>query len=134
MNKAIIIGRLTRDPEMINHTRSDGSSQAITNFDIAVNRQGSDTADFFRCTSFGKQAEFVKRYFKKGKRVAVEGRLRNNNYTSADGTKVYAVGLITDSVEFADGKRDNEEHPASGPDAADEFVAVPKDVDMPFEG
>ncbi len=134
MNKVILIGRLVRDPELIVNTKPDGQQQSITNFDLAVNRQGTESADFFRCTSFGKQAEFVKKYFRKGKRMAVEGRLRNNNYTSADGSKVFSFNLLVDHVEFADGKAGEEPAGAGGATDANSFVDASKvdDADLPF--
>ena len=104
MNKVIMIGRLTRDPEV----SSSASGTAFARFSIAVDRrfkrEGEPDADFFNCTSFGKQAEFVERYLKKGTKVVVSGRLQNNNYTNKDGQKVYDVRIMVEDIEFAESK------------------------------
>ena len=107
MNKVILMGRLTRDPEV---RYSQGDSQlAIGRFSIAVDRrfkrQGDTvTADFFNCTAFGKQAEFVEKYFKQGTKVVVTGRIQNDNYTNKEGQKVYSVQVIVEEMEFAESK------------------------------
>ena len=94
MNKAILMGRLTRDPE-VRYSQGD-SQMAIASFSLAVDRrykkQGDETtADFFNCTAFGKQGEFVEKYLKKGTKVVVTGRIQNDNYTNKEGQKVYSV-------------------------------------------
>ncbi len=85
MNKVIFVGNLTRDPEVSYSNRGD-SALAIARFSIAVNRRfkrdGDPDADFFNCTAFGKQAEFIERYLHKGRKVAVVGRIENDNYTN----------------------------------------------------
>lgn len=107
MNKVILMGRLTRDPEV---RYSQGDSQlAIGKFSIAVDRrfkrQGDTvTADFFNCTAFGKQAEFVEKYLKQGTKVVVTGRIQNDNYTNKEGQKVYSVQIIVEEMEFAESK------------------------------
>lgn len=87
MNKVILMGRLTRDPEV---RYSQGASQtAVARFSIAVDRrfkrEGEPDADFFNCTAFGKQAEFIERYLRKGVKVVVCGRIQNDNYTNKEG-------------------------------------------------
>ena len=86
MNKIILLGNMTRNPKTTRKTAEDGSEVVITKFDLAVNRRakrdGEADADFFHCTSFGRQAEFVERYFHSGSRVLVIGRVQNNNYTT----------------------------------------------------
>ena len=107
MNKVILMGRLTRDPEI---RYSQGDSQlAIGKFSIAVDRkfkkQGDTvTADFFNCTAFGKQAEFVEKYLKQGTKVVVTGRIQNDNYTNKEGQKVYSVQIMVEEIEFAESK------------------------------
>lgn len=95
MNKIILLGNMTRNPKTTRKTAEDGNEVVITKFDLAVNRRskrdGESDADFFHCTSFGKQAEFVERYFHSGSRVLVIGRVQNNNYTTREGSKVYAL-------------------------------------------
>ncbi len=104
MNKVIMIGRLTRDPEV----SSSASGTAFARFSIAVDRrfkrEGEPDADFFNCTSFGKQAEFVERYLKKGTKVVVSGRIQNDNYTNKEGQKVYSVRIMVEEIEFAESK------------------------------
>ena len=96
MNKIILMGRLTRDPE----TRySQGENQtAIARFSLAVDRrfkrQGDAEADFFNCTAFGRQAEFVEKYLKQGTKILLTGRVQNDNYTNRNGEKVYSVQII----------------------------------------
>ena len=104
----------------------------ITKFDLAVNRrnkqEGNADADFFHCTSFGRQAEFVEKYFHSGSRVLVVGRVQNNNYTTKEGNKVYGFSIITEEVEFAQKK--SAEKPAN---KESDFSSV-ADEDQPFDG
>ena len=106
MNKVILMGRLTRDPEV---RYSQGANQtAVARFSIAVDRrfkrEGEPDADFFNCTAFGKQAEFIERYLRKGVKVVVCGRIQNDNYTNKDGQMVYSVRVMVDEIEFAESK------------------------------
>lgn len=104
MNKVILMGRLTKDPEI----SSSASGTTFARYSIAVDRkfkqEGGPDADFFNCTSIGKQAEFVEKYLKKGTKIVTSGRLENNNYTNKEGHKVYDVRVITEEVEFAESK------------------------------
>lgn len=106
MNKVILMGRLTRDPEV---RYSQGANQtAVARFSIAVDRrfkrEGEPDADFFNCTAFGKQAEFIERYLRKGVKVVVCGRIQNDNYTNKEGQMVYSVRVMVDEIEFAESK------------------------------
>lgn len=106
MNKVILMGRLTRDPEV---RYSQGASQtAVARFSVAVDRrfkrEGEPDADFFNCTCFGKQAEFVERYLHKGTKIVLSGRVQNDNYTNKDGQMVYSVRIMVDEIEFAESK------------------------------
>nr|WP_296439131.1 single-stranded DNA-binding protein [uncultured Acetatifactor sp.] len=106
MNKVILMGRLTRDPEV---RYSQGASQtSVARFSVAVDRrfkrEGEPDADFFNCTAFGKTAEFVERYLHKGTKIVLSGRIQNDNYTNKDGQMVYSVRIIVDDVEFAESK------------------------------
>lgn len=96
MNKVILMGNLTRDPE-IRYSQGE-NSLAIARFSIAVNRrfsrQGDTDTDFFNCTAFGKQAEFVEKYFKQGSRMLLTGRVQNDNYTNKNGERVYSVQIM----------------------------------------
>ena len=104
MNKVIMMGHLVKDPEI----SSSASGTTFARYSIAVDRKyksdnGPD-ADFFNCSSFGKQAEFVEKYLKKGTKVVVSGRLENNNYTNKEGHKVYDIRIMVEDVEFAESK------------------------------
>ena len=113
MNKVILMGRLTKDPEI----SSSASGTTFARYSIAVDRkykqEGEPDADFFNCTSFGKQAEFVEKYLKKGTKIIVSGRLQNNNYTNKEGHKVYDVRVITEEVEFAESKGSQQQNTGS---------------------
>ncbi len=103
MNSVILIGRLTRDPEL---RYIPNSGTAVTNFTIAVDRPFAKekTADFFRVVVFGKSAENCSNYLSKGRQVAVAGRLQNNNYETQSGEKRYTTEIIADRVEFLEPK------------------------------
>lgn len=120
MNRAILIGRLTKDPEI----RTSGN-YTIASFSLAVDRKfkrdGEPEADFFNCTAFNKTAEFVEKYCKKGTKMVVEGRIQNDNYEK-DGVKHYGVKIMVDSLEFAESKSANNTPSAKVEVAGDEFV------------
>ena len=100
MNKVILMGRLTREPEMF------GQKSKVARFCLAVDRSyGEDETDFFNCVSFGKQAEFVEKYLKKGIKVLVTGRLQNSSYEDKQGNKVTSTQIITEEVEFCESKK-----------------------------
>ena len=109
MNKVILIGRLTRDPEL----RTTPSGTATTSFTIAVDRTfvnqqtGQREADFINCVAWRKQAENISRYCFKGTQVAVEGRIQTRNYEAQDGTKRYVTEVICDNVTFLGSKNSN---------------------------
>lgn len=105
MNKVILMGRLARDPEV----RYSTSGKTVAKFSLAVNRRfkqdnGPDT-DFFNCTTFGKQAEFVEKYLKKGTKIVVSGRIQNDNYTDKNGNQVYSTQIMVEEIEFAESKK-----------------------------
>ena len=143
MNKVILVGRLTRDPEI--RYSQNANSTAVASFSIAVDRRfkrdGEPDADFFNCTAFGKQAEFCEGYLKKGIKMVVVGRLQNDNYTNKDGEKVYSTRIIVDELEFAESKNasgeGSEYRPSSRPEpsaAGDGFMNIPDGIDeeLPF--
>lgn len=98
MNKIILMGRLVADPE----TR-DGETK-IVKFRLAVGRRGKDEADFFTCVAFGKTAEFIEKYLRKGTKVIISGRMQNDNYTNKDGVKCYGFSVVVDEVDFCEKK------------------------------
>jgi len=148
MNKVILMGNLTRDPE-VRYTQSE-NSLAVARFTVAVNRrfarQGDTDVDFFNCTAFGKQAEFVEKYFKQGSRMLLSGRVQNDNYTNKNGEKVYSVQIIADEIEFAERKSTADANSMAGgqsnfggapqPNAAanDDFMNIPDGIEdgLPF--
>lgn len=104
MNKIILTGNLTKDPEV----RYTNSGKAMAKVPIAVNRPfKKDETDFFNLVAWQKTAEFVGKYLNKGTRVLIEGRLQNNHYTDDKGTKHYSETVVVDNVEFAGGKSSN---------------------------
>lgn len=103
MNTVNLIGRLVRDPEL-RRGGKDGDI-SICNFTIAVDRRGSEDADFIRIVAFGKSAEFADDYFTKGLRVGVSGRIQTGSYTNKDGETVYTTDVIAESLDFADSPR-----------------------------
>lgn len=142
MNKVIMIGRLTRDPEV--RYSQGANASAVASFSIAVDRRfkrdGEPDADFFNCTAFGKQGEFVERYFKKGIKVVVVGRLQNDNYTTKEGEKKYNVRIMVEELEFAESKGSgdgSENRPSGRPQPGtdkDGFMNIPEGIDeeLPF--
>ena len=147
MNKAILMGRLVRDPEV---RYSQGDNLAIARYTLAVdrrfNRNGDEnTADFISCVVFGKSAEFAEKYFRKGTKIAVTGRIQTGSYTNKDGVKVYTTDVVVEDQEFAESKNSNSNYdsnfgdmgskPASAPMAAsDGFMNIPDGIDeeLPF--
>ena len=142
MNKAILMGRLTREPDVRWQNYGDGD-KAIARFSLAVDRQrrkdGEREADFFNCTTFGKQAEFVEKYLHQGTKVLITGRIQNDTYTNREGQKVYSVQIIVQELEFCESKK-NAAHAAGEQQHAaktqqDGFMSVPDGVDdeeLPF--
>lgn len=114
MNKAQITGRFTKDPE-VRYT-SGQNPIAVANFTVAVNKrykqQGQPEADFIPCTAFGKVAEFIEKYFRKGMKIEVCGRITTGSYTNKDGNKVYTWGITVEEAEFAESKSAQQTAPA----------------------
>lgn len=105
MNRVILMGRITKDPEL-RYSQSN-NPLAIARYTLAVARKvkTNDTeADFINCIAFGKSAEFVEKYFRQGQRVLIEGRLQTGSYTNKEGQKVYTTDIVVETQEFADGK------------------------------
>lgn len=134
MNKIILLGRFTKDPE----TRQTETT-TITRFSLAVDRriktEGQPSADFINCVAFGKTADFISKYFYKGMKAAVEGRLQTGNYTDKDGVKHYTTDVIIEAIEFAESKRNSEDAPGPGPDTGSEFMDIPDGIGagLPFK-
>lgn len=110
MNRVEIVGRLVRDPD-VRMTASEEPT-AIARYSLAVKRKGSnDQSDFISCVSFGRNAEFIEKYFKKGMRIAISGHIQTGSYTNKDGVKVYTTDVIADEQEFVEDKKKDEEPP-----------------------
>ena len=109
MNKVILLGRLTRDPE-VRYSNGANGQTAIARFSIAVDRRRSgnnsedQTADFINCVAFGRQGEFAEKYLKKGTKIALTGRIQTGSYTNKDGQRVYTTDIVVEEVEFAESK------------------------------
>ena len=147
MNKVILMGRLTRDPEV--RYSAGENSLAIARYTLAVDRRfkrdGEATADFISCVVFGKQAEFAEKYFRQGIRIVVSGRIQTGSYTNKDGVKVYTTEVIVEEQEFAESRAEAEANrasfqrqsapsPAPSADAGDGFMNIPDGIDeeLPF--
>jgi single-strand DNA-binding protein len=137
MNKCEIVGRLTNDPE----TRTGQNDSTVTRFSVAVNRrfknaEGNYDADFIRCVAFGRTAEFVDKYFKKGSAIGIVGRITTGNYTNKDGVKVYTTEVTAEEVEFVESKNasGNGQAATSANAANDDFMNIPDGIDetLPF--
>ena len=135
MNRVVLMGRLTRDPD-IRYTQGQ-QPMCVARFTLAVDRgwkkEGQQSADFISCVAFRKTGEFVEKYLKKGTKVAAEGRIQTGSYTNREGQKVYTTDVVVDNIEFAESKGKAQEPPEPTPDA-EGFVDVPDgiDEDLPF--
>jgi len=140
MNKIVLMGRLTRDPE-VRYSQGD-SSMAIARYSIAVDRPttrnaGSDqaTADFINCVAFGRNGEFAEKYLHKGTKILVEGRIQTGTYTNKDGNKVYTTDIVVERHEFVESRNSESGSFASSiPTPDNGFINVPDDIDddIPF--
>ena len=111
MNKVILMGRLTRDPD-IRYTQGE-NSMAVARFSLAVDRRragadGQREADFINCVTFGKNAEFAERYLHQGTKIVLTGRIQTGSYTNKDGNKVYTTDVVGEDIEFAESKAASE--------------------------
>ena len=147
MNKVILMGRLTRDPD-IRYSQGE-NAMAIARYTLAVDRRGrrdasgsEQTADFISCVAFGKTAEFAERYLHQGTKLVIEGRIQTGSYTNQDGQKVYTTDVVVENCEFAESKNsavDGGSYASSRPEpvnaAGDGFMNIPDGVEdegLPF--
>ena len=143
INRVVLVGRLTRDPELKYTT----NGIANLRFSIAVNRtftsqNGERQADFINCVAFGRQGEFAEKYFRKGIKIAITGRIQTGSYTNKDGQRVYTTDVVVEEQEFAESKSASEsnagfapaERPAPSSAAGDGFMNIPDGIDeeLPF--
>ena len=145
MNKVILMGRLTRDPE-VRYSQGDQAT-AIARYTLAVDRRfrrdgDQQTADFIGCVAFGRLGEFAEKYLRKGTKVVVTGRIQTGSYTNKDGQKVYTTDVVVEECEFAESKSsggDNSgftpaDRPSPSSAAGDGFMNIPDGIDeeLPF--
>lgn len=143
MNKVILMGRLTRDPE-VRYSQGD-NSMAIARYSLAVDRRykrdgDEQTADFINCVAFGKSGEFAEKYLHKGTKIVVVGRIQTGSFTNKDGQKVYTTDVVVEEHEFAESKNNgsgsgNSNAPSnSNTTSGDGFMNIPDGIDeeLPF--
>jgi len=144
MNKVILMGRLTRDPE-VRYTQGE-TPMAIARYSLAVDRRGRNnqdgqTADFINCVAFGRSAEFAEKYLHKGTKMLVEGRIQTGSYTNKDGVKVYTTDVVVENQEFAESKNSQSADSGFAPvgrapepmAAVDGFMNIPDGIEeLPF--
>ena len=134
MNKIVLMGRLTADPQV-------RDSQGVARYPLAVNRKfkkdGEPTADFIPCVVFGRSAEFTEKYFRKGMQVAISGRIQTGSYTNKDGQKVYTTDVVVEEQEFAESKNSSSagnggftggNNAPAMQDAGDGFMNIPDGI------
>ena len=145
MNKVILMGRLTRDPE-VRYSQGENST-AVARFTLAVDRrfakkEGEASADFISCVAFGKTAEFIEKYFRQGSKAVITGRIQTGSYTNKDGQKVYTTDVVVEDVEFAESKANASSNtpdgfgsaPAPQGSAPEGFMNIPTGLEeeLPF--
>lgn len=137
MNKVIIIGRFTRDPE-IKYTTGENAT-ATARFSLAVNRrfknkEGNYDADFINCVAFGKTAEFIEKYFTKGMSIGITGRIQTGSYTNKEGQKVYTTDVVVEETEFVESKNKgtSDNVPNNNANSNSDFEEVISEDEMPF--
>lgn len=137
MNKVIIIGRFTRDPE-IKYTTGENAT-ATARFSLAVNRrfknkEGNYDADFINCVAFGKTAEFIEKYFTKGMAIGITGRIQTGSYTNKEGQKVYTTDVVVEETEFVESKNKgtSDNVPNNNANSNSDFEEVISEDEMPF--
>ena len=148
MNRVILMGRLTRDPE-IRYSQGE-RSMTIAKYTLAVDRRGrrnqdnDQAADFINCVAFDRAGEFAEKYFRQGMRVSISGRIQTGSYTNKDGVRVYTTEVIVEEQEFAESRAESEANrgayqqsapsPSPSVDAGDGFMNIPDGIDeeLPF--
>ena len=141
MNKVILMGRLTRDPE-VRYSQGENAT-AVARFTLAVDRRfrrDDASTDFIGCVAFGRNAEFIEKYFRQGTKALITGRIQTGSYTNRDGQKVYTTDVVVEDQEFAESKSSSEGRGSAGapsmapPVGSDGFMNIPDGVDeeLPF--
>lgn len=143
MNKVILMGNLTRDPDVrYNQGKESQERLCVARYTLAVNRRpgksdGQQSADFISCVAFGGKAEFAEKYLRQGTKIAICGRIQTGSYTNKEGKKVYTTEVVIEEQEFAESKRESErqqEAQKGYTDAGDGFMNIPDGIDeeLPF--
>lgn len=137
MNKVILMGRLTRDPD-VRYSNNGNEANCIARYTLAVDRrfkrEGDQNADFISCVAFGKAGEFAEKYLHQGTKMVVTGRIQTGSYTNKDGQKIYTTDVVVEEQEFAESKNAGREEEKQN--TSDEgFVNVPDELkdDLPFK-
>lgn len=142
MNKSILMGRLTRDPD-VRYTQGD-QPMAVARYTLAVDRRyhrdGEQSADFISCVAFGRNAEFAEKYLRQGTKIAIVGHIQTGNYTNREGQKVYTTDVVVEEQEFAESKSSSQNTTESNiqdsgvPTGNDGFMNIPDGIDdeLPF--
>ena len=141
MNKVILMGRLTKAPEVRYSEPKTGEPLAIARFTLAVDRRfkrqnEEQTADFISCVAFGKQGEFAEKYLQQGTKIALTGRIQTGSYKNKDGQTIYTTEVVAEEMEFAESKKTEEpvkKNPE--PPASEGFMDIPDGIenDLPFK-
>ena len=149
MNKVVLMGRLTRDPD-VRYSQGE-SATAVARYTLAVDRRfrrdGDQSADFIGCVAFGRQAEFAEKYLRQGTKIAISGRIQTGSYTNRDGQKVYTTDVVVEEQEFAESRREqsqnnpdqnhsgqNQNSYGGNASGGDGFMNIPDGIDeeLPF--
>ena len=144
MNKVILMGRLTRDPE-VRYSQGENAT-AVARYTLAVDRRynrnnDEQSADFINCVAFGRNGEFAEKYLRKGTKIAATGRIQTGSYTNKDGVRVYTTEVVIEEQEFAESKNNSSNNAGSSSDstpsydsAGDGFMNIPDGIDeeLPF--
>ena len=139
MNSVQLVGRFTKNPEV----RYSNGGSSVARFTLAVDRkykqENGETADFITCVAFGKTAEFIEKYFAKGQRIGLNGRIQTGSYTNQEGQKIYTTDVVAESVEFVESKGSGQQNgmvgtPAPNAAVGDGFMTIPDDIkeELPF--
>lgn len=130
MNIGIIMGRLTKDPEIKTGKKQDGTETKVARFTVAVDGTKKDDTDFIPVVAFGKKAEVIEKFFKKGNKILLKGRIKTGSYTNKDGQKVYTTDIWLEELDFCESKKSDAQ-----PQQDDGFLDVPDNLDddgLPF--
>lgn len=130
MNKVMLMGRLTKPPEV--KTLQNENHTAMARYTLAVDRRYGNETDFISCVTFGKNAEFAEKYLYKGLKIAVSGRIQTGSYSDGDGKKIYTMNVLVEEHYFAEGRKQLDKDAKEGTDK-DGFMEVPEGEELPFD-